>query len=366
MDTPTVVTLPGTPEEPTYAALPTDSRSVFLGGIFILMLLTVLHAASEIMIPIVLAFVLKLVFQPLLRYSSNLRIPRTVAAALIIGALFFSVIGLATVLSGPAASWGEKIPGSLPQLQSRLNFLKKPVEKTQQILVQADDLAKGMGPKVTPVTVAGTRFSDRVLGGTQAFASGLFTTMLVLFFLLASGDTFLRRLVEILPRFSDKRQAVDISQQIEQDISSYLLTITAVNATIGVLVALVMEAYGVEDPILWGTMAFLLNYIPILGPLIATALFLLVGLLVIDNPWTAVSPAAVYFVIHILEGSCVTPMLLARRFTLNPVLVILALVFWSWMWGVPGAILAMPMLAITKIICDRIHRLSAFGHFLGG
>jgi predicted PurR-regulated permease PerM len=127
-----------------------------------------------------------------------------------------------------------------------------------------------------------------------------------------------------------------------------------------------MKIFHVDDPLLWGALAFLLNYVPIIGPLIGGVIYLLVGLLVINNFWAACMPAAFYMIIHLIESSAITPMLLARRFTLNPVLVILSLVFWYWMWGFAGAILAMPMLAITKIICDRIQRLSAFGHFLEG
>ena len=181
-----------------------------------------------------------------------------------------------------------------------------------------------------------------------------------------SGDTFLRRLVEILPSFSNKRQAVDIFQQVESDISAYLVTITLMNAAVGVATAMVMWLTGIGDPILWGAVAFLLNFLPILGPIIGVVIFVLVGLLTIDTLWQAFLPAALYLGIHLIEGQLITPMLLARRFTLNPVLVIISLVFWFWMWGVPGAILSVPMLAITKIICDRIRPLAAFGHFLEG
>lgn len=367
MDKLVVVPLPEMPEE---LAAPrrkrSDPKTVLLAGIFTLLLLITIHEAAGIVVPIVLACVLKLVLHPVLRRLNKLRVPRLIAASLIIAALVTGLFMVGSLLSGPAANWGEKIPSSLPQLKERLEFIKNPLDKTQKILVQADDLTKTTNQKVTPVVVQGTRLSDRIFTGTQAFASGLFTTMLVLFFLLAAGDTFLRRLVEVLPRFSDKRQAVDISNQVEQDISSYLLTITAMNACVGIATAIIMRIYGVSDPILWGFVAFILNYIPIVGPLVAATLFALVGLLSLDNPWNAFSPAALYFVVHIIEGSIVTPMLLAKRFTLNPVLVIVSLVFWSWMWGVAGAILAMPMLAITKIICDRIQRLAPLGHFLEG
>jgi predicted PurR-regulated permease PerM len=118
--------------------------------------------------------------------------------------------------------------------------------------------------------------------------------------------------------------------------------------------------------VLWGTVAFLLNYVPILGPLIGVTILVFAGLLSIETLWLAFVPAGVYVLIHVVEGETITPMLLAKRFTINPVLVILALVFWYWMWGILGAILAVPMLAITKIICDRVQPLAAFGHFIEG
>jgi predicted PurR-regulated permease PerM len=183
--------------------------------------------------------------------------------------------------------------------------------------------------------------------GTRNFASGFFTTVLFLFFLLVSGDIFLHRLVEILPHFSSKRQVVDISRQIEHDISAYLVTITIMNAAAGLVMALVVWLTGVGDPILWGTVAFLLNYVPILGTALGVLIFLLAGLLTVDTLWLALLPAGLYVGLHLIEGQTLTPMLLARRFTLNPVLVIVALVFWFWMWGIPGAILSVPMLATT-------------------
>jgi predicted PurR-regulated permease PerM len=213
--------------------------------------------------------------------------------------------------------------------------------------------------QTTATTLAGTLFA-----GTRSFAAGFFTTVLLLFFLLASGDTFLRRLVEVLPNFKDKRQAVDISQQVERDISMYLTTITIMNFGVGAATAVVMWLTGVGDPLLWGAVAFLLNYVPIIGPLIGVAVFLLAGLLTIDTLWQALLPAGLYLAIHLVEGETLTPMLLARRFVLNPVVVIMGFVFWFWMWGAVGAILSMPMLAIVKIISDRVRPLAAFGHFL--
>ena len=249
----------------------------------------------------------------------------------------------------------------LPRIEERLRFVSEPIEKMHRFLNRADTMGR-------PAASAGSNLglTETLFRGTQHFASGLFETILVLFFLLVSGDMFLRRLVEIMPRFKDKRQVVDISQQVEGNISAYLLTITFMNALVGIATAAVMWGCGVGDPVLWGVVAFLLNFVPIIGPIVGVALFLFAGLLEIPTFWQALLPAGLYFVIHVLEGETITPILLARRFTLNPVLVIISLIFWFWMWGVPGAILSVPMLAITKIICDGIGPLNSIGHFLEG
>ncbi len=357
---------PGVPEEtPTIAIA--DMRTIYSGGIFILAMLTALYFAKEIAMPVVLAFVLKLMLQPVIRNLQKFGLPRTVMAVLILAVLGSVIVGLASALSGPAAIWLEKLPDSVPKLQQRLVFLNHPLAEVRRLVTHADDLSltKGVGPRVVPVVMQGNGLTDRILAATRAFAAGLFTTLMILFFLIVSGDTFLRRLVEVLPRFQDKRRAVDISQQIEQDISVYLFTITIINAAVGMSVALVSWMTGLGDPELWGTLAFLLNYIPIIGPLTGVGTVLLAGLMA-DIDSYALLPAAFYMLAHLLEGSLVTPWMLARRFTLNPVLVVLSLVFWYWMWGVPGAILSMPMLAITKIVCDRVQPLMAFGHFLEG
>jgi predicted PurR-regulated permease PerM len=345
---------------------PYDIKAVFLGGLFLLAMLAACYVAAEIVLPIVLAFVLSLVLQPAMRMLERIHLPRGIAAMLMILVVFGTLGGLGAALSVPATSWAQKLPKGIPKLEERLSFLSRPIAAFQKFTDQAQGLTQGNGPKAVPVTVQGSGLSTQLLSGTRSFASGLLETVLVLFFLLVSGDTFLRRLVEILPRFKDKRQAVDISKQIESDVSAYLFTITIMNLAVGVATGAVMALCGVGDPMLWGTVAFLLNYIPFLGPMTGVVVFLLVGLLSSNSLWGAFLPAGLYLLIHLVEGETVTPLLLARRFTINPVLVILSLVFWYWMWGVPGAILSTPMLAITKIICDRIRPLMAFGHFMEG
>jgi predicted PurR-regulated permease PerM len=346
--------------------LPSDPKVIFLAGLFAFALLFSVYVAKEIILPVFAAFILKLLLQPAMRFLERWWVPRTLAALLLIVVVFGMIIGLGTAVSGPAATWAAKLPEGIPRLQERLSFLKGPIESVRQFLEQADVYAHWGSPPTTASDAQGGSLSQKLFAGTRSFATGLFTTVLLLFFLLISGDTFLRRLVEILPDFSDKRQAVDISKQIEEDISAYLVTITIMNGMVGIATGTVMWLTGLGDPVFWGAVAFLLNFLPILGPLLGIAIFLLAGLLTIDTLWLALLPAGLYLAIHLIEGETITPMLLAKRFTLNPVLIIMALVFWYWMWGTPGAVLAVPMLAITKIICDRIKPLAAIGHFLEG
>ena len=341
---------------PEQQPLPSDPKTIFLGGLFVLALLAAAYVASEIVLPLVLAIVLKLLLQPVLRILERLHIPRILAALLLILALFGTIVGVGTAISGPARAWAAKLPEGIPRLEDRLSFLRAPIDTLQRFLQQIEDIG-GIGPSPnTAASQRGEAFLSTLFTGTRNFASGFFTTVLFLFFLLGSGDIFLHRFVEILPHFSSKRQVVEITQQIQHDISAYLVTITIMNATVGAVMALVVWLSGVGEPVLWGTVAFLLNYVPILGTALGVLLFLLAGLSTNDALWLALLPAGVYVGLHLIEGETLTPMLLAKRFTLNPVLVIISLVFWYWMWGIPGAILSVPMLATAKIICDRVGR----------
>jgi len=315
-------------------------------------------------LPLVFAIILKLLLQPALRILERLHVPRMLAALLLILALFGAIVGLGTAISGPARTWAAKLPEGIPRLQERLSFMREPIDTLQRFLQQVEHFGATEPSPNAASSAPGSTLLTTLFTGTRNFASGFFTTVLFLFFLLVSGDIFLLRLVEILPRFSSKRQVVEISQQVESDISAYLVTITIMNAAVGVAMALAMWLTGVGDPILWGTVAFLLNYVPIIGTALGVLIFLFAGLLTIDSLWQALLPAALYLGFHLIEGETVTPMLLAKRFTLNPVLVIISLVFWFWMWGIPGAILSVPMLAIAKIICDGVRPLAALGHFL--
>jgi len=225
-------------EVPEGLPLPSDPKVIFLGGLFVLAVLAAAYVASEIVLPFVFAIVLKLLLQPALRILERLHVARTIASLLLILALFGTIVGLGTVISGPARTWAAKLPEGIPRLQERLSFMREPIDTLQRFLQQAEDFG-GMEPSPNAATLAqGPTLLSKLFTGARHFASGFFTTVLFLFFLLVSGDIFLHRLVEILPHFSNKRQVVDISRQIEHDISAYLVTITIMNAAVGIVMAL--------------------------------------------------------------------------------------------------------------------------------
>ena len=252
-------------------------------------------------------------------------------------------------------------------MRKPIEYMHEGMQKIDQLLQQQQPSGNaGQTVSVQQPSTLGRSVGLSVLAGTRAFVGELFTLLVVLFFMLSSGDSLLRRLVEILPRFRDKKRVVEISDEIERNISGYLATITMMNALVGIANGVSTWLCGLPDPLLWGTLAFLLNYVPILGPFCGMVIFFFVGLFTYSGFWPALLPAGIYLVIHVLEGETITPMLLASRFTLNSVLVIVSLFFWDWMWGVLGALLAVPLLAMLKIVCDRIPAATPVGHMIGG
>src|ERR1700722_18314759 len=220
--------------------LPSDAKTFFLGSIFVLSMLAAAYVASEIVLPLIFAVMLNLLMQPALGALERLRAPRALAALLLILVVFATIVGLGAAVSGPAEAWIAKLPEGIPRIEERLKFLDAPINTLKTFLAAANNFGTAGSQRSSPGPLDGGAILSSVFAGTRSFASGLFTTVLFLYFLLVSGDSFLRRLVEVLPRFASKRQAVDISQQIGRDISAYLLTITLMNALVGAATALVM------------------------------------------------------------------------------------------------------------------------------
>jgi predicted PurR-regulated permease PerM len=326
----------------------------------------------------VLAGVLNLLLSGPMRFLHNkLRIPKPLAALALIALLFGVVGAIGAAISVPASGWISKAPEGLPALQQKLSFLQAPIHAIQNGAKKIQDLMEQGGaaaPQRHAQTVAVQQQSgsnlasvgSSILLGTRAFLGQVFTMLLMLFFLLYEGDSLLRRFVEIMPTWKDKRRTVQIATEIEHNVSLYLATITVMNLLVGVANFIQCWAMGLPNPLLWGVLAFLLNYIPIIGPFTGIVVYFFVGLFTYPSVLHALIPPAIYFAIHLAEGETITPMLLAKRFTLNPVLVMASLLFWDWLWGIPGAFLSVPLLAVFKIVCDHVEGLAAVGHLMGG
>jgi predicted PurR-regulated permease PerM len=250
------------------------------------------------------------------------------------------------------------------QAEFKLRGLKKSVEEIGETTAAVEDLANRKGSEGAELEVRQVTFTDRVFGHTQRLVTSGFIALILVYFLLASGDLFLRKVVGLLPRFRHRRAAVLIFRGIESSLSTYLLSITVINLILGACVALSFYFLEVPSPILWGVVAALLNYIPYIGALIGFVILLLVSIINFDSLAFAFVPPLVYLLLTGLEGTLLRPLILGRWLTLNPVAIFVAIVFWGWLWGAIGAILAVPVLMALKIVCDNFPWLRPIGVML--
>lgn len=340
-------------------------RSIALTGIFLLLVFYTLKLASAFFIPVVLAMVLSFLFASTIRTLQRFWVPPLLGAVMVVGGLV-GAVGFGTYqLALPARDWMSKLPAAARQIEAKLKDVKQSVREVTKASREVDRLTKfDTGDKTQKVEVSKPTFSESLLAPTQDFLIGGGIVVVLLFFLLASGDLFLRKLVTVLPRFEDKKAAVEITREIEHDISTYLFTITVVNAVFGLAVATAMFFLGMPNPLLWGAMAGMLHYIPFLGAVVGISVVTLVAAVTLDGIGAILLVPAAYFCLNILEEYVILPLVMGRRLMLNPVVVFVWLIFWSWLWGVPGALMAVPLLAIVKIICDHFEPLAAFAEFI--
>jgi predicted PurR-regulated permease PerM len=211
----------------------------------------------------------------------------------------------------------------------------------------------------------GPRLSERLFGTTQSFLTGAMETIILLYFLLAAGDLFLQKLIKVLPLLKDKKKAVAIARETEASISTYLFTVALVNVALGIVVTLVMLLIGMPNAILWGSMAALAEFIPYVGATVMLGTLAMAGLVTFPEIGHALLVPGAYLAVNLLQANFISPAVLGRRLTLNPVAILVGLVFWWWIWGVGGAFIAVPLLATLKIFCDHIESLAPIGEFLG-
>ena len=344
---------------------PFGIRSLALSGLLILACFYTLYFARAFFLPIVLALLLTFLLSPLVRGLKKLRIPEALGAGIVVLGLL-GVLGLGVYeLSAPVSDWMQQAPASLRKLERRVRDLKKPVQTVSKATEQVAKIAQvGGGAPASQVTSAPTLGARLLSQALDVAVSGV-SMIILLYFLLAAEDMFLRKLIKVLPRLDDKKRAVDIARQIETEISAYLSTVTLINVALGLAVWGLMAWIGLPNPLLWGVMATVFNYIPYLGPLTMLAVLAGVGFLTFNDLPHALLPPGAFAALTFVEGYLLTPMVLGRRLTLNPVVIFLALSFWGWLWGIAGAVMAVPIMVVFKIFCDHSEPLAPVGEFLG-
>ncbi|APX90974.1 AI-2E family transporter [Brevirhabdus pacifica] len=339
---------------------------VMLIGIFLILLLAAIYFAKDVLLPIVLSVLLMLTLSPVTRGLERIGVPTPVSAVLlIVGIGVGSTVGV-YMMSGPVSDLVSQAPEIGDRLKSKLTPVTKSVEAVQEAEKQVQDLADGDSPAPTQKVVVDKPGPVRqALNGLASAGSSIVAAMVLALFMLASGDFFLRRIIEATPKLQDKKKAYRIVRDIEQQISRYLAAITVINAGLGLAIGTALFFIGMPYAFVWGAAAFALNFLPFLGSLIGTILVGAIAFVTFDSASHAMLAPIAYFSLTTLEGQFITPYLVGRRLELNTVSVLITVLFWIWIWGILGALMAVPFLVLIKVICDNIEGWRVFGSFLG-
>jgi predicted PurR-regulated permease PerM len=349
---------------PTERAL--DIRSLSLTGLFVLATFYTLYFARDFVLPILLAWILSSLLAPVVRALKRIRIAEPLSALLIICALLGTLSLGIYRMSEPVASWIQRAPQVLTDVRAKLQNFIRPVAEVQETTKEIEKMA-GLGndQQAAAVELKKPGLGQVVFSGAKDFVLSAGVMLILLYFLLASGDLFLLKLVKVLPTLENKKVAVEIYRRIEKDVSTYLSVVTLIYIGFGCVIGVAMYLLGMPNPWLWGVMAAVLSYIPYLGALVGLTTVTLVAILTFEDVFRIVLVPLVYFTVDTIQANLIFPMALGRRLALNPVMIFIWLIFCGWIWGIIGALLAVPLLAIIKIICDQVEQLAPVGEFLG-
>lgn len=351
-------------EEVTQVLVVDRTLKAFLAGIALIIAAAAVYFGRDFLLPVSLAFLFALVLSPVVRALARRRVPEWVTAFLLVLALTGVMAFALYSLSGPAANWLEQAPQIGREIKGKISALRQPVEAVVDASKQVDQLTVEQDPEAQRVVLSEPGLLSRAASGAPELIAQIGVALVLLLFLLSSGDMFYEKLVKSLPTLSDKKRGLRIARTVEREVSRYLFTITVINIGLGIAIGAGMAVIGMPNPLLWGVVATCLNFIPYLGSLIGITLVGLVALVSFDTIGMALLAPLVYAVCTTLEGQIVTPLILGRRLEMNPVAIFLAIAFWGWMWGIVGALIAVPLLLTVKVFADHVDSLAALGQFL--
>lgn len=327
-----------------------------------------LWITQEVVLPVLLAMFFALVGNPIIRVLQRLRIPRFLGAlAVLCGGIALTVL-LAQQLVQPAGEWIREAPRELRSLAPKVQKLIKPVQEANKA---AENIARAAGGENTarPAQVVKTEVNDpyRSLTATPMLVASILAVVLLTFFFMVFGQDLQRKAIALLPDRQKKKLTVEILQAIETEVSRYVLTISIINAVVGLVFAAALHlllGVPIDEALLWGTMAALLNFAPYVGPLIGIVAMLLMGFASYDAPLQALAPAAIYLGLHTLEGQIVTPIVLGRTMAISPLVLIIGLMVFGSLWGIVGLLLAVPLLVCVKIVLARVEGMEGWARLL--
>jgi predicted PurR-regulated permease PerM len=343
---------------------PFDVRSVALTGLFILAVFYTTYFLRSVLLPIVLALLLSYLLRPIVRALARIKIPTLLGAALILITLLSAITLGISALATPAAGWLAKAPAGLQELEYKLLPMKRSMAEVAKASGEIEKIATPDSSSKLAVEVKRRPITEILYVRTPEFITSLVLLLILLFFLLAYDGVFIGKLIKLLPTLSDKKRAVSIAQEIESQVSRYLFTVTIINCCLGLAVGTTVGLLGLRNPVMWGVLVATLNFVPYLGALTGIICMTIGAILSFDSLGYALIFPAVYLGFGTLEGNFITPWVMGRSLTLNPVIILLSLVFWGWMWGIAGVILAVPILAAFKIFCAHIKPMEPLAEFL--
>lgn len=325
-----------------------------------------LWATQELLLPVLLAMFFALIGNPIIRTLEKIHIPRFVGALAVLSAGLACAVLLGSLMAEPAGKLMREMPHQLRELAPKLRAVVKPVQDAKK---GAESIARVAGGEdVNAVRLVRTEVNDpfRSLTATPRMIASVLAVVLLTLFFMIYGANLQRRVLALLPGWQQKKLTMDILQSIEREMSRYVLTITIINTLLGLVFAGVLVWLGLAIPeaLMWGTLAALLNYAPYVGPLIGIMAMMLLGFVHFDAPLEALLPSGIYLLLHTIEGQFVTPILLGRRMALSPLVLILGLMVFGWLWGIIGLLLAVPLLACTKVVLERVDGLGPWARLL--
>jgi predicted PurR-regulated permease PerM len=337
-------------------------------GLFALAVLYTAYFAKAVLLPLVLAVLLTLWLAPVVRAMKRSWLPEPVGAAILVLALAAMSVCAVYLLFDPGKRWIESAPQVLRQAEFKLRGFKRSVQQVTEAAAKVDEITRldRKEDSGTQVVTTEPRLASRVVAGTQSTLPSVAATIVLLYFLLASGDLFLRKLVRVTPGLERRRRAVRIARAIQVNLGRYLITVSCINAGLGLVTGMALYLLGMPNPILWGVMVAILNFMPYIGAAVSLVVLSTVAFLTFDSLGQVLAVPAVFFALTAFEGQILTPVLTGRRLALNPVAIFLSMLFWGWLWGVVGALIAVPILMVIKVLCEYLEPLGPVGEFIGG